>query len=450
MPSTSRIDLLDLYAPERVADDGFRPFCTAVAMTEPVDYVLSDETVAALDHTDKDSGWRRRARTAGGVLTTDDPLVGAVGALAARAAARPDDRMLRWVEPYLRQVSDHEYRIDLPDRPCVLGGGRGRAQMWRTARETVSGACESASRWAAHCHSTDVPVDVVIATMHFWPVIALVDQHYAGPTCAAEVGKLAQVALDHLHPHLDRPGAVEQVWVPDLGNLVANMATRLTSHYHDPSVVPLPDRLAMRAVDSGSDAQVAQNAFYAGLSSHPLLDEWKIATALAHDMWQIRHDETKSGDDFNSCSMLLREGVKVEELADYLTYLTCSHDLPPAIRHCFDAWTVMTLASQRHATRLPKAPPRRDRLWVPATVARVRQAIGAAGADAPFAEADSSLSGADLDPADIERLLAPENCRSYTACIDSTAEANRMWREYVYRFDVIPELLSRSKYAQAG
>ncbi|MEU5434415.1 hypothetical protein AB0G73_13705 [Streptomyces sp. NPDC020719] len=450
MPSTSRIDLLALYDPERVADDGLRPFCAAVAMSEPVDYILSDKTAAALDHIDKAGGWRRHARTTGGVLTTDDPLVGAVGALAARAAARPDDRMLRWVEPYLRQVSDHEYGVDLPDRPCVLGGGRGNAQMWRTARETVSGACESASRWAAHCHSTDVPVDVVIATMHFWPVIALVDQHYAGPTCAAEVGKLAQVALDHLHPHLDRPCAVEQVWVPDLGNLVANMATRLTSRYHDPSVVPLPDRLAMRAVDSGSDAQVAQNAFYAGLSGHPLLDEWKIATSLAHDMWQIRHDETKSGDDFNSCSMLLRDGVKVAELADYLTYLTCSHDLPPAIRHCFDAWTVMTLASRRHATHLPKAPPRRDRLWDLTTVARVRRAIGAGGDDAPIAEGDPSLSGADLDPADIERLLDPENCRSYTACIDNTAEANRMWREYVYRFDVIPGLLSRSKYAHAG
>ncbi|MFD8087096.1 hypothetical protein ACFV4F_36005 [Kitasatospora sp. NPDC059722] len=440
---------MDLYRdPGRVADDGFRPFCAAVAMSEPVDYVLGDEAASALDRIDREGRWRLHSRPAGGGLATDDPLIGVVGALAARAAAHPGDRMLRWVEPYLRQVAAHEYRVDLPARPCVLGGGRGSAQMWRTAQETVSGACESASRWAAHCHSADVPVDVVIATMHFWPVTALVDQHYAGPTCAAEVGKLAQVALDHLHPHLDRPGAVEQVWVPDLGNLVSNMATRLTTRYHDPSVVPLPDRLALRALDAGSDVQVAQNGYYAGLSGHPLLDEWKIATALAHDMWQIPHDETKPGDDFNSCSMLLREGVKMEDLADYLTYLTCSTDMPTAIRHCFDGWTLMTITSRRHATHLPESPPRRDRLWDPDAVAKVRKAIGAGGAGTPIAEADSTLSGADLDLVGIKELLDPENCRSYTACIDSTAETARMWREYVYRFDAIPGLLSRSKYAQ--
>jgi hypothetical protein len=147
--------------------------------------------------------------------------------------------------------------------------------------------------------------------------------------------------------------------------------------------------------------------------------------------------------------MLLREGVKVNELAGYLSYLTCSTDMPPAIRHCFDGWTLMTLTSRRHATHLPETPPHRECLWDPRMVAQVRKVIsGANSASEPIAEVDSSLSGADLDLVGIRRLLDPENCRSYTACIDRTAETARMWREYVYRFDVIPGLLSRSKYAQ--
>ncbi|MGW8378206.1 hypothetical protein [Streptomyces sp. ODS28] len=443
-----QLDLLSLYDhPRRIADAGLRPFQAAVALAEPVDYLLTDEIAEALDRSDAGGEWRRRARKVhDGTLVTDDPLVGVVGALAARAAARTDDRMLRWVPPYLRQVSGHGYRTDPPDRPCALGGGRGDAQMWRVARETVSGACESACRFAAHCHSAEVPVDVIIATMHFWPITALVDQRYAGTDCAAEVGRLTRVVLDHLSPHLDVPGAVEQQWVPDLGNLVSNMATRLTCGYHDPAVIPLPDRLAMRAVDAGSDVQVARNAFYAGLSADPRLDEWKIATALAHDMWQIAHDETKSGDDFNSCSMLLREGVTVRQLADYLSYLTCSTALPPAVRHCFDSWTVMTLTSLRHATELPPDPPRRSRTWDAEAVAKAREAMGG-DAHAPLAEPDASLSGADLDTAALERLLSPDTCRGYTACVDHTAEAALMWREYVHRYDVIPELLSRSKYA---
>ncbi|MCQ8772114.1 hypothetical protein [Streptomyces telluris] len=451
MTTTPRIDVLGLYGdPMGVTDDGFRPFYAAVALTEPVDYLLTEESAAALDHADRGGRWRRRARAAGGgAFTTDDPLVGVLGALAARAAARPGDLMLRWVEPYLRQVSAHDYRIDRPDRPCVLNGGRGSAQIWRAARETISGACEAAFRWSFHCHSADVPVDVVIAIAHLWSVVALADEHHAGPECAAETKKLAEVTLDHMSPHLDRPGATEQIWLPTWGMLVSNMATRLTYRYHDPSTVPmLADRLAMRAVDVGSSAQIAHNAFYAGLSDHPLLDEWKIATALSHDMWQISHDEAKAGDDFNACSMLLKHGTTVSELADYITYLSCSTEMPSTIRHCFDGWSVLTLTSVRHVTHLPETPPRRDRLWDPDAVARVRKSIGISSA--PIADTDPSLSGADLDQAGIEHLLDPDNCRSYTACISNTAEAVRIWREYVYRFDVISGLLSRSKYASTA
>jgi hypothetical protein len=444
-----QINVLDAYEdPRELARGGFRAWSAAITMTGRVEYEITEDAAGILDQSDG-GGWRHHARTADGRTYTANPIIGLLAPIAVRARSRPQAlRRLGWVEPYLGNMRDHDYRVVIPDRPCVLNEGRGSPELWRIARESTQGNCEAAIRFAIHCHADTVPVDLRIATACFWSVWGLADQRLTGEACRGEAEKLLRVALDHFYPHLSEPGALERLWAPELDGLLTNMVMKVTHTYHDLSGIPLRDRVAMRAVDAGAYVQIYENGFYSRFLKAPNLDDWAISAIIYHDIWQINHDETKPDDNLNECSMLLQNGISVRELADYITYMSCSAELPQEAHQATDGWTIITLTSLRHDSRLPERVPAREALWDNENVMKVRKALGAGGDLPALAGPDPALTGADLDLAEVRRLTDPENCRSYTACTQNMAKAVQMWREFVYRYDVIPELLARSKYAQ--
>ncbi|MER6917136.1 hypothetical protein ABT354_36310 [Streptomyces sp. NPDC000594] len=446
----SRISVLAAYDdPREVAREDFRPWSAAVAMTEAVEYAIPPPAARALDRLDPDR-WRRHARIGRqGALVTTNPVIGILGPMAARARTPGQEHQLDWVDPYTRSLRAHDYRVVRPDRECVLNAGRPGAELWRLGRESTQGNSESAVRFAFLTHTDAVPVDMRIAISALWCDAALADQRYSGETCAREAGKMFRIALDHLFPHLEAPGAREAVWERELDLLLINMLLRLTGTYHDPSGLTLGQQLSMRSVDSGASAQMSENAFYNGLTAHPLLQEWTRAFTPYHDIWQIQHDEKKPDHNLNICSALLRHGIGPRALADYLTYLTCSTELPHPLHQLTDGWAVMTLTSLRHDSRLPTAPPVRSHghgLWDEGHVRKVKAALGTHH-QGPLSGPDPALTGGDLDLAELRALTDPENCRSYTACTRNMATAVDRWRQYVHRYDIFPAALAHSRYA---
>jgi hypothetical protein len=442
-----QIDVLKaLEDPRQLAADGFRAWGSAVAMTEPIDYEITGESCAILDRLDG-GGWRRHAYRVDGKTCTANPIIGVLAPLAAWARSRSQDDTLGWVEPYLRRLGCLDYPVVTSDRQCVPKAGRGSAEIWRLSRESTENNCEAAIRFAFLCHPHAVPVDVRIAVSCLWSIWALVDQRLTGELCLAEAQKFLRIMLDHLYPHLDRPGAMEHVWETGLTGVLLNMVMRSVPAGSDVPGMSLPNRLAMRCRDIGSLDQVHHNGFYAGLPDTSSFDDWAIATAMGHDMWQISHDEGKPDDNLNTCSMVLEHGISVRELADYITYMTCSTEVPQEIRQCTLGWSVITLTSLRHKSQLPQDMPTRERLWDPENVLKVRKAMGV-GEGAALAGPDPSLTGADLNLTELHRIVDAENCRSYAACVQNMTEAIQLWRQYLYRYDVIPGLLARSRHTR--
>lgn len=379
-------------------------------------------------------------------LYTKNRVIGVLMAMLRNNIASDRVWRLCWVEEYLHVLSKHDYQNRIPRRECVIGMGRGRDDIWKYGTDSFGNSIESAMRFALHGVIDDVPFDIRQALGCGWSLAVLGDEGFSGPQCELEAEKFAARMLQHYLSATQDSGLTEMVWRPMLECILINLVLRHTRDYHSIFDLPLFDRIVMRQVDMGTYTQLYTSAYYGGYQHAPNLDEWCVGMGMLHDMWQLEHDERKPDDNLNICSMLLRSGVSVRQLADYITYMLCSTEVPGDLMRVVGVFAVGTITSTRYMVSVPNGLAKRTITWRPESVIAVRKILAHSN-DNTLASIDPALGQCELNLAEMRAAMDPNNNASYVACTLNNDAAVRSFREWVNTYDVVPVILAKSKYA---